>query len=140
MKTLDELRTEALEELAVEEAQLRSQGVLNQFDANDFGVSGYETQDNFSIEQDISGILEDVRIEREDRRDGLYKAEKGTRKFATVPMAVLLEYQLQKGVDIMDGEVSLDKWEMAKFRMWIQKTHPELMVREAGKTRFHTAS
>lgn len=135
MKTNDELFQEALQEVLYEEEQSRLSGVAT-FEKEDLGVKGFETDNEFEVEQDISGILEEVKAERDMRSDGLMKAEKGTRKFATIPITHIIEYHNKYGIDIMDSEVSLDKWEMAKFRMWIQKEHPYLMVRETG-TRFN---
>jgi len=133
MKTIEELKNEAIEEILWEQEQERKSGVT---DVSDFGISGYETVDSFEVEQDISGILEEVRAERDMRNDGLMKAEKGTRKFATIPLTHIIEYLNKFGVDIMDAETSQDKWEMAKFRMWISNEHPYLMVRDKG-TRFN---
>lgn len=102
------------------------------------GITGFEDSENFVVQQDISGILEETKTEREMRSDGLMKVEKGIRKFGTIPMTTIIEYNLKYGVDILSAEVSRDKWEMAKFRMWVEKNYPMLMSREAGKTRFHT--
>ena len=129
---------EAYNEVIEEEKEKNKTHEAVKFDSNKDGISGFETDDWFELEQDISGILEDVKRERDERADGLMKVEKGTRKFATVPMTHIIEYYNKYGIDILDADTSRDKWEMAKFRMWIQKEHPYLMVREAGKTRFHT--
>lgn len=136
----DELQAifqEAFNEVVAEEKLKNKDYEATKFDEKDYGVSGFETDDSFLIEQDISGIIEDVKRERDERNDGLMKAEKGTRKFATIPLTHIIEYHNKTGVDIMDADVSRDKWEMAKFRMWIQNNHPYLMVREAGKTRYN---
>ena len=133
MKSIEELKQEAIEELQWETDQEQQSGIT---DISDFGISGYETDDAFEVEQDISGILQEVREERDMRSDGMMKVEKGTRKFATIPLTHIIEYRNKYGVDILDADVSRDKWEMAKFRMWIQKDHSYLMVREAG-TRFN---
>lgn len=126
---------EAMTELAQEEEQRTE----HNFDPNEFGgIKGGENETNFYIEQDIQAILDDAKLEREAREYGLIEPEKGTRKFATVPMAAIIDYKNKFGVDILDAETSRDQWEMAKFRMWIQREHPQLMVRETGKTKFHT--
>lgn len=132
---LEALYQEAVEELVVEENQKKAVGIET-YDQSDFGVTGFETDDAFKVIQDISGIVEDAQIERDMRSDGLMKVEKGVRKFATIPITHMVEYQNKFGVDIMDGEISRDPWEMSKFRMWIQKEHPYLMAREQG-TRFN---
>jgi len=133
MKTLDELRQEAIAELEAEARAEKESGIYN---LSDHGVKAFETEDHFSVEQDISAILADVKEEREMRSEGLMKAEKGTRKFATIPLTHIIEYQNTKGIDIMDAETSQNKQEMAKFRMWIESEHPYLMVREKG-TRYN---
>lgn len=131
---IQEILMEAIREVAIEEATKKVEVI------DDETVKGYETKDNFYVEQDVSDILADTKMERDARRDGLLKPEKGTRKFATVPVAAIIEYYNKTGIDIMDAEVSRDQWEMAKFRMWIQRTHPEFMVRDPGKTKFFTMS
>ena len=133
-ETTMRLLKEAMVEVMQEEATA-TEVVMND---KEHGVTGYETSKDFHIEQDIQDILDDAKVERDARNDGLIPPEKGTRKFATVPIAAIVDYHNTYGIDIMDAEVSRDKWEMAKFRMWIQKTHPELMVRDANKTKFHT--
>jgi hypothetical protein len=93
------------------------------------GISGFESDDKFEIVQNISDIVNEVKVERDMRQDGLIKPEKGTRKFATIPVSHIIEYHQKFGVDIMDEEVSRDKWEMAKFKLWIKRNHPYLLVR-----------
>lgn len=126
---------EALIEVAKEEANQTE----FYYDSNEFhGIGGFEDQDNFHIEQDVQAIIDEAKRERDMRSDGLIMPEKGSRKFATVPVAAIIDYYNKTGVDIMDAETSRDQWEMAKFRMWIQKEHPHFMVREVGKTKYHT--
>jgi len=64
----------------------------NVFNKDTDGVSGYEDNDGFHLEQDIKEILDDAQMERDMRNDGLMVPEKGTRKFATVPVGVMIEY------------------------------------------------
>jgi len=132
-ETLVKWKLEALQELVDEEANRRERD----FDRNEFGISGFETDSAFKIEQDITEIVEDVKRERDMREDGLIKPEKGTRKFATIPVTHIIEYFNLTGVDIM-GEHAHDKWEMAKFTNWIRDHHPYLMVRDGKKTKYHT--
>lgn len=121
---------QAMREVMIEDLQKEVETV------EDPSVKGWETKDSFYVEQDIQDILDDAKLERDARRDGLLKPEAGTRKFATVPIATVIDYYNKYGIDIMDAEVSRDQWEMAKFRMWIQRNHPELMVRDPGKTKY----
>lgn len=125
---------QAMQEVADEE---RMAEVSTYDEKETHGLKGWETDDAFSIEQDVEYIIDQARIERDMRDDGLIKPEKGVRKFATVPMAAIIDYYNKFGIDILDAETSRDQWEMAKFRLWIQKEHPYFMVREAGKTKFH---
>lgn len=130
-----ELLQEAINEVVMEEAMKTE----SYYDSNEFnGIGGFEDESNFYIEQDVSDIIEEAKRERDMRSDGLIKPEKGIRKFATVPVTAIIDYYNKYGVDIMDAETSRDQWEMAKFRMWIQNEHPQFMVREVGKTKFHT--
>lgn len=129
---IQEILMEAIREVAIEDAMKKTEVI------DDKDIKGYETKDNFYVEQDVSAILEDAKMERDARRDGLLKPEAGTRKFATVPVAAIIDYYNKTGIDIMDAETSRDRWEMAKFRMWIQHNHPEFMVRDPGKTKFIT--
>lgn len=121
---------QAMREVMIEDLQKEVETV------SDSTVKGWETRDSYYIEQDIQDILDDAKMERDARNDGLIKPEAGTRKFATVPIATIIDYYNKFGVDVMDQDVSRDQWEMAKFRMWIQKEHPELMVRDPGKTKY----
>ena len=121
---------QAMREVMIEDLQKEVETV------SDPTVKGWETRDGYYIEQDIQDILDDAKMERDARNDGLIKPEAGTRKFATVPIATIIDYYNKFGVDIMDQDVSRDQWEMAKFRMWIQREHPELMVRDPGKTKY----
>jgi len=124
---------QAMKEVMEEEENATSAN----FNLDEHGIKGFETEDSFAIEQDIKEILDDAQMERDMRNDGLIPPEKGTRKFATVPVGVMIEYANKFGVDIMGEEVARDKWEMSKFRMWIQNEYPALMVRDVGKTKFH---
>jgi len=134
-ESMQALLQEAMNEVAMEEALATEQS----FSKQEFnGLGGHEDQNNFYIEQDIQAILDDAKLERDMRQDGLITPEAGTRKFATIPMAAIIDYFNRTGVDIMDAETSQSKEEMAKFRMWIQTTHPEFMVRERGKSKYHT--
>ena len=134
-EAIHQIFLEALAEVAAEEEQKTE----HHFDAKEYnGVKGGENENSFYIEQDIQAILDEAKLEREAREYGLIAPEKGTRKFATVPVAAIIDYKNKFGVDILDAETSRDQWEMAKFRMWIQREHPQLMVRDAGKTKFHT--
>lgn len=127
---IQEILMQAIREVAIEDSMKEVEHV------DDKTTKGWETKDSFYIEQDIQDILDDAKLERDARNDGLIKPEAGTRKFATVPIATIIDYYNKYGIDIMDAEVSRDQWEMAKFRMWIQKNHPELMVRDPGKTKY----
>ena len=130
---------DALKQAIIEVAEEEARAEVTNYEAEEtHGIKGWETDDSFALEQDITAILEETKRERDMRNDGLMKPEKGTRKFATVPVAAIIEYYNKYGVDILDAETSKDQWEMAKFRLWIQKEHPQFMVREPGKTKFHT--
>lgn len=141
LSTEDPMVMEALMQAIKEVAEEEAMSEVSTYEADENnGIGGWETDDNFALEQDINHILEETKRERDMRNDGLIKPENGTRKFATVPVAAIIDYYNKYGIDILDAETSQDQWEMAKFRLWIQKEHPQFMVRDPGKTKFHTVN
>ena len=92
---IQEILMQAIREVAIEDAMKEVEFV------NDSTTKGWETKDAYFISQDIQDILDDAKMERDARNDGLIKPEAGTRKFATVPIAAITDYYNRYGVDIL---------------------------------------
>lgn len=82
--------------------------------------------DNFSVEQDINGFLEQAKLDRDIAAE-FTNPNKTYRKFATIPDIVALDIKLRYDIDIHHPDTMKNPAMMKKFRAIIKSDFPKLL-------------